>query len=202
MLLNYNRDNKISFRWYLEGALSDGKPYTVPIDKDPFLIGRSRTSHLILPLKDVSRNHARIFKKDDELIIMDLESTNGTFLNNRKIEGEERLQNGDFVHFGRHKFQIFQKQEEDEASDITFISESDTSSADFAEYYDLSNREKEILFHLLEGKSTKDIADRLFISAGTAKNHILNIFKKTEVHSRVMLVKKYNAFVPGKKNDK
>lgn len=54
----------------------------------------------------------------------------------------------------------------------------------FVEEFSLTQREKDILKVLVEGKSTKDIADTLYISPETAKKHITNIMKKTQTHSR------------------
>ena len=52
----------------------------------------------------------------------------------------------------------------------------------------LSERELEVLELLAEGLSTPNIAERLYISAGTAKWHTINIYRKLDVHSRVQAV--------------
>ncbi len=54
--------------------------------------------------------------------------------------------------------------------------------------FDFSKREKEIFIILINGKSTKEIADELFISPETVKKHIQNILKKTETKSRLELL--------------
>ncbi len=48
----------------------------------------------------------------------------------------------------------------------------------------LTNREKEVLFLLLEGFNNQEIAEKLYISVHTVKNHITNIFKKLNVQDR------------------
>jgi DNA-binding NarL/FixJ family response regulator len=50
--------------------------------------------------------------------------------------------------------------------------------------YDLSEREKEILNHIVGGKTKKEIAKALFLSFHTIDFHIRNIYKKLQVHSR------------------
>jgi DNA-binding CsgD family transcriptional regulator len=50
--------------------------------------------------------------------------------------------------------------------------------------YGLTEREKEIIVLILEGRSNKEIEKRLFISHHTVRNHIHNIFEKTGVKSR------------------
>lgn len=52
----------------------------------------------------------------------------------------------------------------------------------------LSGRETEILSCIAGGLSNQEIAAKLFISAGTVKRHISNIFQKLEVHSRTRAV--------------
>lgn len=65
-------------------------------------IGRGDDNDLVLPGAKVSRHHTRIFWRDDEWIVQDLGSGNGTFINGAKIR-ETRLDNhvglaiGDFL---------------------------------------------------------------------------------------------------------
>ncbi|PJA80970.1 MAG: hypothetical protein CO149_00510 [Nitrospirae bacterium CG_4_9_14_3_um_filter_51_5] len=49
----------------------------------------------------------------------------------------------------------------------------------------LSKREREILQHLAEGMDTKRIADRLYISPITVRNHVQHILEKLGAHSRL-----------------
>lgn len=50
--------------------------------------------------------------------------------------------------------------------------------------YDLTERELEILEHIVEGLQNKDIAAKLFLAEKTVKNHVSNILKKLQVNSR------------------
>ena len=59
----------------------------------------------------------------------------------------------------------------------------------FLNKYKISAREKEIINLIVQGKSNKDIEKELFISLGTVKNHIHNIFKKLNIKSRAKLIK-------------
>lgn len=54
----------------------------------------------------------------------------------------------------------------------------------------LSKRELEVLKELAKGLTNKEISAQLFISMATTKTHILNIYRKLEVSSRVMAVEK------------
>jgi DNA-binding CsgD family transcriptional regulator len=55
------------------------------------------------------------------------------------------------------------------------------------ESYDISKRERTILELVLKGKTNNEIADQLFISPNTVRNHIYNIYGKTQVKNRIQL---------------
>lgn len=57
----------------------------------------------------------------------------------------------------------------------------------FCKKYQISKREAEIILEICAGKSNKAIADKLFISLQTVKDHNHRIFTKTQVKSRVQL---------------
>ncbi len=61
--------------------------------------------------------------------------------------------------------------------------------ADDAGYDTLTPREQEVLILLAEGLSTKQIADRLYISPKTAENHRSNIMHKLGLHTSIELVR-------------
>lgn len=56
-----------------------------------------------------------------------------------------------------------------------------------AERHSLTPREREIVGHLLKGSSNAEIADTLFISVGTVKNHVYSIYRKLGVKNRGQL---------------
>jgi len=60
----------------------------------------------------------------------------------------------------------------------------------FVSEYNISNREREILEHILRGYSNREIQHRLFLSPHTVKNHNYNLYKKLGVRNRVELMRK------------
>ena len=48
----------------------------------------------------------------------------------------------------------------------------------------LSEREREVLVLLAQGTSNKDMAEKLFITEGTVKNHVSNILAKLQAENR------------------
>lgn len=55
---------------------------------------------------------------------------------------------------------------------------------------ELSQRELEVLTLLVEGMSTEQISERLFISYQTVRNHFKHIYRKLHVHSQSQAVSK------------
>jgi len=72
----------------------------------PFRIGRQPDLALCLDNREISRVHAEIFTKESNLCIRDLGSTNGTFVNYKRLRGPVRLYDGDIIHFAQQEFRI------------------------------------------------------------------------------------------------
>jgi phosphoserine phosphatase RsbU/P len=67
------------------------------LDKPLTILGRHPECDVILDAGAVSRQHARIVRRGDELLLEDLKSRNGTFLNGRPIAGSTGLSDGDML---------------------------------------------------------------------------------------------------------
>jgi len=67
------------------------------------------------------------------------------------------------------------------------VSETNIDFEAFCQAFEISKREAEIILEICEGHSNKMIADRLFITLQTVKDHNHRIFTKTGVKSRVQL---------------
>jgi len=57
----------------------------IHLTREEIVIGRGENCSMKLPISNISRLHARIFSENEEFIIEDLNSTNGTFVNNVRI---------------------------------------------------------------------------------------------------------------------
>ena len=71
--------------------------------KRPLHLGRSNNNDIVLPYQGISRQHAKLIPIDDNFLLLDLESHNGTFINGYKIK-EARLHAGDSIQFGKLRF--------------------------------------------------------------------------------------------------
>jgi EAL domain-containing protein (putative c-di-GMP-specific phosphodiesterase class I) len=93
--------------WYLEGYSADSKRlWRFPLLELPVRIGRRPGLGLSLPSPMVSQEHAEIFLDGDRLGVRDLGSTNGTFVNGDRIQGETELHDGDILHFSSIEFRL------------------------------------------------------------------------------------------------
>lgn len=54
----------------------------------------------------VSQLHARVFRRDGEIFVEDLGSTNGTFLNGKKVSAPISVRKGDKIQFGRTTLEV------------------------------------------------------------------------------------------------
>ena len=184
-------------KWFLEKVSESEEKWIIPIDKNPFFIGRSQNCNLTLLSKTVSRKHAEIYPRKKTMVLHDLDSTNGTFINGKRLKDRTDLADGDLIHFGEIQFRILLKDDgkkESGSGTMHMKSPIRTRKNDFVRHYDITKREEDVLKLIIEGQSTKQITEELKISFSTAKNHIANIFKKCDLHSRIELISLYNNF--------
>ena len=82
----------------------DPVPSEYSLLKDEVTVGRGETNDIVIPHASVSRAHARLMKRNGSFELMDLNSTNGTFVDDRRLSGSESLPNGTRVRFGDVQF--------------------------------------------------------------------------------------------------
>ncbi|CAN5702467.1 FHA domain-containing protein [soil metagenome] len=82
----------------VEGDSLKGQSFDVG---EELMVGRAEKCHIVLDDTYVSQMHARIFSKGEAVMVEDLGSTNGTYLNRRRITSPSELQRGDHVKIGK-----------------------------------------------------------------------------------------------------
>ena len=87
----------------LTGVNGDFKDRRFDVPTGRSTVGRSSTNNIVVDSDTVSLVHARILQKGDEWWILNLLSTNGTYVNDRKIT-DSQLHDGDRIHFGDAEF--------------------------------------------------------------------------------------------------
>lgn len=107
------------FSWYLEGYFgSQGALGRLPVNKFPFQVGRQPGIDFTVPSGSVSRIHAEITEKDGRLLLRDNNSTNGTFVNRNRLQGEILIQHGDVIHFADFEVRLISEKNQ-KSHDIT-----------------------------------------------------------------------------------
>jgi two-component system, NtrC family, response regulator HydG len=85
--------------------LSQNQPEDVLLSANDLTIGRDSSSGLRLDDPTVSAHHCRIERDNDDFVVVDRDSTNGTFVNGRAVS-RVRLQEGDEILIGSTRFQF------------------------------------------------------------------------------------------------
>jgi class 3 adenylate cyclase len=81
-----------------------GLPASVTIGARPLIIGRtSPPSDLVLPGQEVSRQHCRFELCDGQVLVVDLQSRNGTFVNGHRIRRPTHIADGASLTVGSHQ---------------------------------------------------------------------------------------------------
>jgi pSer/pThr/pTyr-binding forkhead associated (FHA) protein len=78
----------------------------VPILRSEFLVGRGADCDLRLRVSSVSRHHCIIRVTQDEAVLVDLGSSNGTHLNNHQVRSQAPLRTGDELRIGSCVFVV------------------------------------------------------------------------------------------------
>lgn len=92
--------------WILQGSEPDDRSVTFRLGPGAIkTMGRAPRADFIVDRAMVSRLHCRLIATDDSLEVVDLSSTNGTFVNDKRIE-RARLERGDRLRIGRLELNI------------------------------------------------------------------------------------------------
>src|SRR5438067_13500358 len=77
-----------------------------PLEKPATELGRHVRSDICLESQAVSRRHARILLQDGKCFVEDLESSNGTYLNGKRITTRQPLTERDSLQIGPYSFAL------------------------------------------------------------------------------------------------
>jgi ABC transport system ATP-binding/permease protein len=87
--------------WVLNSAQSDSEPLTFRLGPGAIkTVGRAQRADFVVDVALVSRLHCRLTAADDIVEVVDLKSTNGTYVNEQRVERAE-LRSGDRLRVGR-----------------------------------------------------------------------------------------------------
>lgn len=93
--------------WFLSGATrGDEEVRHIPVDENPFVVGRKPGVALTLHFQTVSGHHGSLWVENGELLVRDLDSTNGTYVNGARIDRPTTLSEEDLIHFAEAPFRV------------------------------------------------------------------------------------------------
>lgn len=95
-----------NFRLTSIKGFNKGEVY--PLEDDEIIIGRGEENGIVLSIAEVSRQHAVLTRAEEGYMIKDLGSTNGTFVDKKKIGGKYLLKPGDTIMLGDAIYLTFQ----------------------------------------------------------------------------------------------
>jgi len=84
----------------------DPIPAEYSLLKDEVSIGRGEDNDVVIPHASVSRAHARLMRRDGGYELTDLNSTNGSFINNQQVHGSAMVGNGSELRIGNIRFML------------------------------------------------------------------------------------------------
>ncbi len=96
--------------WKLVIKDEEGRQIVVPLKQDEYILGRKAGSRIRLVERNVSRQHAKLRKKEDpsgntpdSFTIEDLNSNNGTHVNGTALKEVRPLAHGDLIQIGDYR---------------------------------------------------------------------------------------------------
>jgi hypothetical protein len=72
--------------------------------KEEVSLGRGEDNDIVIPHTSVSRTHARLLRRDGSFVLTDLNSTNGSYVNNQRVHGSVVVSNGSELRLGDIRF--------------------------------------------------------------------------------------------------
>jgi pSer/pThr/pTyr-binding forkhead associated (FHA) protein len=103
-----NREEGLKYRamWILQGSEPEAEPLTFRLAPGTVkTVGRAQRADFIVDVALVSRLHCQLTAQEDRLEVVDLSSTNGTFVNDKRVE-RAVLGSGDRLRVGRIELTI------------------------------------------------------------------------------------------------
>jgi DNA-binding CsgD family transcriptional regulator len=159
-------------------------------------IGRSPQCEVRIMEPSISRLHAEIRRDASSFYIRDLNSQNGTYVNDQRVH-DSKFAIGDCLRVGTVSLDVVQRLEGDSCHGV----DDSTAHHDLAKLgsafsqmclkYELSQAQRPVLRLLLQGLTEKEVAARLFLSRHTVHAHAKNIYRLVGVHSRPELLARY-----------
>lgn len=156
-----------------------------------YLVGRKENCQVRIDEPTISRHHARLTCSTDCLIVRDLGSRNGTFVNAARVKEEEQAELGDEVRFGAIRCLLAGSPLAAPGIQESMSTQRYPSgNIPTVDLEGLTPAQREVLSLLMKGLDEKKIAASSGRSPGTVHTHLKAIYQHFQVHSRPELILK------------
>ena len=108
--------------WILTIRSPSSSPVEYKIKPGRNTLGRKPDNDIVIIDESASRMHAEFFCKANRLVVYDLKSTNGTFVNRERIAEPRILRTGDQIRIGQHEVSVSSRDDNDTAGLISALS--------------------------------------------------------------------------------
>jgi pSer/pThr/pTyr-binding forkhead associated (FHA) protein len=160
-----------------------------------YVLGRSSKCDMVVNHVSVSRRHAQITLGDSTVLVSDLQSCNGTFINDERVT-QASITRGQCLRLGNVSFILTGTEVEEDSFDSEVATDNAGSyrhpgaepTVPDSAASTLTAAQLRVFRLLLAGLLEKNIAHRLSLSLHTVHNHVRAIYKAFGVHSRPQLL--------------
>jgi DNA-binding CsgD family transcriptional regulator len=170
--------------WLVSTSSVSGLPFELMPGE--YLVGRSRSAHIRIKDRTVSKEHASLACRGKVVLVEDLGSLNHTFVNGQEVKsGEGEL--GDEIQFGAVRCRlssssILADEAQSEGSGSTLqVLPANLPTIDIS---GLTPAQQEVLGLVLQGLDDRVIAKQTGRAQSTVHTHLRDIFRIFKVHSR------------------
>ncbi|HEX5102908.1 MAG TPA: FHA domain-containing protein [Pirellulaceae bacterium] len=169
------------------GFLAGSLPFR--LNPGEYIVGRAKGVAISIRDLTLSRRHARLIRDAKSLIVEDLGSRNGTFINGERVS-RQTAEIGDEICFGGAVCRVAASPLAVNIEDGETTHTMQLASGATVEFDELTRAQMEVLRLVVEGLDESAIAARLNRSVHTIHTHLKAIFRQFQVHSRAELIVK------------
>jgi len=177
------------YRMVLVPSWIERTALAMPLSRGSYTVGRSPKCDIVITHRSVSRRHARLSLNDSELLVTDLNSKYGTYVDERRIESCS-VRVGQVICFGVAPYRVSL-----DGADAPIAGEGDDDETSKRYHADLhadtsllTASQQRVYDLLLEGDAEAVIAAKLNLSVHTVHSHVKAIYTRHDVHSRAELL--------------
>lgn len=165
--------------------------FSLCVERAVAILGRSSICDLVVDDPSISRKHAEIRIREGRLLLKDLQSRNGTYVDGQPIHATEVTQ-GQVVRFGKVSFSVQTDDDAEPCSDDETDGPANGMGVKGVQMLAaeelLTDAQRRVFELLLSGNPEKCIARTLKLSQHTIHNHVRAILRIFGVHSRLELL--------------